>query len=374
MLEVGSLRLPGPTADVWAHEGFAYVGSENARKPLGIRIVSLANPKRPKLVASVARVPGTTQEDVAVLRVDTPAFQGNLLAAGIQAPDTTSTAPRGLDLWDVTNPRRPQHLAFWDSNPLGDAGARGVHELFMFQRDGHAYVAAMVPESEENEGLGEFRLLDVSDPRNPVQVSDWGAVKDGGLPLDLQRWPWGHSVTVNAAGTTAVCSFWDAGPVFLDISDPAHPRMTGRILYPEGDPGNTHSAVFTKDEQGLLVSHENLEALPGAEPWGYLKLYDIRSIEAAAQVGRFATGNAAAVPARTNGLFCIHNAVVQGDRAYLSWYSDGVRVLDISDLAAPVEIGSFKPQGAIVWGVHADGDLIVASDMRDGLYVLRMKP
>jgi hypothetical protein len=76
-------------------------------------------------------------------------------------------------------------------------------------------------------------------------------------------------------------------------------------------------------------------------------------------------------------------------RLYLSWYSDGIRVLDASNPRSPREVAFFvlpsannpvKPsqRGVLsnaphVWGVAYDGTtrLIYASDMNSGLWILR---
>jgi hypothetical protein len=87
-----------------------------------------------------------------------------------------------------------------------------------------------------------------------------------------------------------------------------------------------------------------------------------------------------------SGRFTAHNPVAHGDLLFVSWFSDGVRVLDIRDPAAPREIAAWVPpareeasvvrtylgSGPQVWGVAAEGDLIVASDINSGLYVLRL--
>jgi hypothetical protein len=69
---------------------------------------------------------------------------------------------------------------------------------------------------------------------------------------------------------------------------------------------------------------------------------------------------------------------------YLSWYSDGLRVVDISEPASPREVAFFVPPSVerldgeesppLVWGVHVEGELIVVSDMTGGLYILKMAP
>lgn len=382
---LGSLALPGYNADVWAHNGYAYVGTwgSSASYPTrcpatGVRIISLADPAKPTLVGAVADIVGTSQEDMVVKRITTAAFTGDLLVTGIQACERTTDAPRGIDLWDVTNPQKPQHLAFWSSGPAGPAGARGVHELYLFQRGNRAYVTAAVPSSEDIEGVGDFRLVDVTDPRNPVQLSAWGARRDGGLRPAAGQSFFDHSAWTNAAGTLAVLSYWDAGVIFLDITDPAAPRMVGRAAYPAGSPGDTHSVWFTEDEKTLLVADETVDTSKGY--WGYLRIFDISNPAAPVQVGKFATPNSATT--RRDGDYTIHNPFIVGDRAFLSWYTDGIRILDISDRAQPREVASYVPPAAVdpyrtftntaqVWGVYVTGNLLLASDINAGLFVLR---
>jgi hypothetical protein len=75
---------------------------------------------------------------------------------------------------------------------------------------------------------------------------------------------------------------------------------------------------------------------------------------------------------------------------YASWYSDGIRVLDVSDPTNPTEIAYFVPpaghnpvkppqRGVLsqmpqVWGVYYDAerDVVLASDMNTGLWILRV--
>ena len=79
---------------------------------------------------------------------------------------------------------------------------------------------------------------------------------------------------------------------------------------------------------------------------------------------------------------------MSGSVAISSWYSDGIRIVDLSDPAQPTEIGSFvpplardpveywvAPNGAsvfpMVWGVAVADDLIFVSDMNSGLWIIR---
>ncbi len=382
---VGSLALPGFNGDVWGHRGYAYVGTWGAaanyprRCPAsGVRVIDLADPANPTLVGALAAIPGTSQEDIIVAHVATPAFTGDLLATGIQACNRSSDAPRGVDLWDVSDPRAPRHLAFWPSGPPG-TGAQGGHELDLVVRGDRVYLGVAVPYSEGAERQGDFRLVEVTDPRNPVQISSWGATLDGGLRPASGQTFFGHSAHFNAAGTMVVVSYWDAGGLLLDLTDPARPVLVGRTPYPAGAVAS-HSAWFAAGETVLLTADEY--AGPQGGQWGGLRLWDVRDGGNPRQIGQYHTPDAAA--GRPGGAFqyTIHNPIVRGNTAYLSWYGNGVQALDISDPRAPRLLGSFVPpaaadpygyfpNSAMVWGVYSEGDLVLVSDINGGLYVLR---
>ena len=77
----------------------------------------------------------------------------------------------------------------------------------------------------------------------------------------------------------------------------------------------------------------------------------------------------------------MHDPEVRGNTIYASWYNDGVRVIDISQPAAPREIGFWTGAGAPsdappvnIWSVVPHGDLLIASDRNFGLYILKLKP
>lgn len=76
----------------------------------------------------------------------------------------------------------------------------------------------------------------------------------------------------------------------------------------------------------------------------------------------------------------IHNFEVHGTRAYIAYYQDGVRVVDLSDPANPVEVAHYNTwdaegefggafEGAV--GIRKVGDLIYVADDLRGLLVLR---
>jgi hypothetical protein len=75
----------------------------------------------------------------------------------------------------------------------------------------------------------------------------------------------------------------------------------------------------------------------------------------------------------------VHNVFTDGERAYVAWYQYGLRVLDLADPTAPVEVGHYRTwspedthteyfEGAL--GIDRDeaGTLYVA-DLRRGLLI-----
>ena len=91
----------------------------------------------------------------------------------------------------------------------------------------------------------------------------------------------------------------------------------------------------------------------------------------------------------TDGVYSVHNAVIEGDLEYASWYSDGVRVVDLSDPRQPRDVAWFVPPPTpprqtaataqsgrrdmpVVWGVFPWKGMVLASDMNSGLWVFRV--
>jgi hypothetical protein len=153
----------------------------------------------------------------------------------------------------------------------------------------------------------------------------------------------------------------------------------GRTMYPAGAAGDTHSVALARDDTLLLVADEDEDPSGG---WGFLRIWDITNRRDPVEVGRYATPESERFPPARPGLFTIHNPTVRGTLAFLSWYSDGIRVVDISDPQQPVEVAAFvppdtadpfrvSPDSAMVWGVALERDLVLASDTHAGLYVLR---
>ena len=361
-------------------DGVAYLGSWGgpANCPsLGVRVIDVHDPASPSPIGSAAVYTGTTAEHLAVVHYATQAFTGNVLVAGIQRCRAGSGAPGGLALWDVSDASNPKELGFFATG----RGSRGVHE-FTVQHQGDRWLAYLaVPNSEVSDGTGDLRILDVTDPRNPAQLTDWGAKRDAGLPVGSGAAcapycrgsvpeAFLHSVALSADGRTAYLSYWDLGVIILDVSEPTAPRWLGRYAEPQAAEGNTHSVALAQDGELALVADETI-----TPPWGRLRLVDVHDPANAVQIGSFETANSAAETPGDAYAYTIHNPLTDDrnpNHAYLAWYADGVRLIDVSDATQPVEFASWvPPHKGMIWSVSFMGDLLLAGDVNNGLYVLR---
>src|SRR5918993_1304080 len=423
MVAVGANTIGGRgfNADVWVHEQYAYVGSWGfsdyasgskerfcpAPDKSGVAVLDTRDPAKPRVVSKLQNPPGTSVEDVVVYT--DPRSGRDIAAAGIQVCGGSRYDTgffRGLMLWDVTDPASPQLLGSLDTGCC----TRGLHEFEIQHRPdlGRTFAYVSVPASEYPDEVspsgvrdearrGDFRLIDITDPRAPFEVSDWGVVKDAGGPLGpgLGCDPdpiYGHSAEPSDDGTRAFVSYWDSGFVALDVSDPASPTMLGHTVYAANADGDAHSASYDDARALLFTADEDFCKTSGPateKGFGYLRVYDYSDPAGPVQIGEYRTPNSIGTDDQAAGDYTIHNPLVVGTDVLLSWYSDGVRVVDASDPTNPREVAHFVPPAAHnpvkpsqrgvltntaqVWGVAYDADtgLVYASDMNSGLWILR---
>ena len=424
MAAVGHTNLGGRgfNADVWAHRGFAYVGhwgfqdwavGRNRFCPQpprnGVAVVDARNPATPVMVSRLQNPAGTSAEDVVVFTARFGPLAGrDIAAAGIQVCGGSRydrSFPRGLMLWDVTDPRSPVQVGFVDTGCC----TRGVHEFEVEDRAdlGRTFAYATVPTSgypddlspsgvRDEQGRGDFRLIDITDPTRPFEVSDWGVRQEPealGVGIGCDPDPnYGHGAEPSDDGRLVFVAYWDSGFIALDVTDPARPVYRGRTVYPANADGDAHSASYDDARQLLFTADEDFckTSGPGTEKgWGYLRVYDYSNLARPRQIGAYRTPNSIGPRDPVAGDYTIHNPVVVGTTVYVSWYSDGVRVIDASNPRSLREVAYFVPPAAQnrvrpsqrfvlsnttqVWGVVVDeaSGLIYASDMNSGFWILR---
>jgi hypothetical protein len=385
----------GLNADVYSFRKFAYVGVWSGPCPAtGVKVVDISKPRDPELVSVLQNPEGTSAEDVVVVKANTPSFRGDLAVTGIQACDIFSEVPRGLQFFDVSDPTNPTELGFWEL----PAPLIGCHEVDLAPAAGRRVLAACANpfgDSLGQEFLGQAQpevfVVDASDPSNPATLGTFGGINnaegEGCFPASF-----GHSVRLFDKARTLYASYWDAGLIQLDISDPTNPRHIGTVnTVPPDEDGDVHS--MARGRAGLaFINPEDFSPIDEAagfcapgdwDGWGDLQIWDISDPANPTFVSQFATANAASK--RTDGFFSIHNTeVLHGNLLAASWYSDGIRLIDISQPADPREVGSFVPPATPdptgffppvpnVWGVWPHrGNIVLASDINSGLWILKV--
>lgn len=382
----------GLNADVWAHNSYAYVGVWSGTCPAtGVKVVDYHNLRHPRLVSVLQNDVGTSAEDIVVRHVTTKGFAGDLAVTGIQVcGDLGEPVFRGLQFFDVTDPRHPVELSRWEAPEF----SVGCHEVDLVQRaDGRVLAGCANVFAEQINGTDEVVLVDATDPTAPATAGGWAIGADLGVDpgtteenLGCFRASFDHSVRFVDGGMRVYGSYWDFGAVLLDISDPSAPSYISRAdIAPPDEDGDVHSVVRAGGM--LLVNPEDFSPVdcPGKDlgGWGEVHLFDVSDSAAPTHVGTFSTPNSRSQ--RDDGFYSVHNTeVAKGTQAFSSWYSDGIVWWDYADPANPVQRGQFVPPAAedpegvfppvpIVWGVYLDRhrNLVLASDINSGLWILR---
>lgn len=402
--------------------GFAYVG---AIDEFTVKAVNVSDPTNPTLTAEVAVLGGLAGPfDVKVL--------GDILAASTQGPPETGPLPElaGVTLFDVSDPANPvavSHLSgsdFLDLPPLGSGGPFGSHNSALWS-DGDRtwlFVAGL--------DFVSMVIFDVTNPASPERV----AYYDNGYEDSIGAFPYIHDlfvqenddrVLVYHAGIKGVeildvtgvidgtcapeCELTFAnsvvaynhytGLLFGDFNALPSPDVTRPGFSHYIEPNASGDVTWAGDEEacgppGIARAFDTAE-LP--EPGNAVALEEIGTIienpDAATCNNVRNVPEARAENARSFGNFHAfentgHNFDIWGDDLLVrADYSRGVSVYDISDPSAVdrlaqarglnTGVGAFKSAGGgggfsfpLIWGVYYDGDLIYASDIAQGMFIL----
>ena len=326
----------------------------------------------------------------------------------------------GLVLLDISDVTDPTLISVAD--PTADPGGEGNGHAAWPNADG-----SIVVETTEDFDFGKLAIRVASGPLEgamfggaedmggapPPRLSDTGPVTGelvfvgrscpDGEPLEGV--PGGDPFLNDPAGKIAVvrrgaCIFSSkilnvqaAGALAVVVANnaPEGPALP----FTASDPAITIPVVFISTADGDAIE----ESPPGSmatigpkvftdlSPWGFVRIWDYTDPENPVLAATFNTVNSLNEngPPDPRGTYSVHNVIVEDDRAYFSWYSDGVLVLDISDPYNPVEIARYHREGPEfeeqnggiqnVWGIFKPQgqDIIYASDLNGGLYLLQLQ-
>lgn len=288
----------GRYTDVWAHEGFAYVGSfqDPDCSNDGVYIADIRDPQQPEYLGQIHSAPGTRVNDVKVTDVgdrDILIFSHEVCGTDV-ALSSASQMGRdrsevitddgvvgqgsdGISLYDVTKPHAPRKLVkgFLETE---------VHNTYPWTTDEGTYLLVV-----DDFNVDDTWIVDISNPDDPelltkTGLGTWLAAGEfdeltSELFLGTFAFPLLHDVWVEFNETEdrweAVLSYWDAGFIKLDVSDPANPMFLDDSDYLQQDPvlaeeraafggrpeGNAHAAVFGgEDNEFIFGGDEDFDA------------------------------------------------------------------------------------------------------------------
>ena len=313
-------------SDVWAYtanDGSEYAIMGNVE---GIAIVAVPS------LEVVAQIPGPTQ--------NAPFYWRDIKTYGSFAYISTEAygPSEGLQVIDLRGlPHHAEEIAVVRGE---DDRLVSSHNLSIDTVTGYAYML--------NSDGNEIIVIDLSDPIHPVDVS---AVP---VPDSHDVFARGDTLYV-AEGRNPTFSVWD-------MSDKMNPVQMAQVTVPS--PGYVHNIWPTDDGMYALTTEETVDKT--------VKVWDLSDLENPTLVGNWLGASRLA-----------HNVQVDGDHAFVSHYSSGVYVLDITDIENPVEVAHYDthPENDDAafygnWGVSmpTPGGYLYTSDLEGTLTVLRWNP
>jgi hypothetical protein len=307
----------------------------------------------------------------------------------------------GLVLLDVTDPTDPVflgHSEYADPDPLSGEFPAGDGHVSEPNADG-----TRVPFGDEDFSAGALTSFMVNGVSYPAA--------EGGFTVPTYSLP-GGTFTGNIVWTGGVgCTTSEIPPAlgsppnqvaliqrgvcfFQDKAEAAFAQgYEGFIVANDAARGDALVTMAPCDDgpyppiPGYFVGFSTGETIKGLSPatlvatgifdgYGYLRLFDVSNPASPLEIEQFATEGVFQNPP-LEGDRTMHNVVVNDDTcAYISWYREGIRVVDF-DADALVEIFHWTKEDldpASFWGVylhqHPNGSsYILGSDRNSGLYI-----
>ena len=409
---LGHLDLAG-AGQVTVSNGYAFVGHLSNPDGLGTSIVDIADPRRPRVAATVMlddpashshkvrvangimvvnhernmsrigrradELPGARAALAKELKREPR--RGEIAAKlGVSEDDlrlleefeAASYANGGFKIYDIADPREPRPICYRKT------GGIGVHRFDLDDR--YAYI------STEMEGyVGNILVIyDLRDPRTPLEVSRWWIpgqhVGAGETPAwSCRRHRLHHALRF---GDEMWASCWHGGFYVIDISDIARPKTAGGSNYHPLFPEPTHTVMpvagriggrriaLAIDEEDQAQNASEEEARRG-RAHACMLIFDVTDLSDVKALAQFQVSELDSPFSRVSGArFGAHQFCerMSGTLVHAVWFGGGLRIVDVADPLSPREVGYFMPEP--VAGRSAPQSNDVALDERGLIYVV----
>ncbi len=292
-----------------------------------------------------------------------------------------SDGMEGLRILDISNPRKPEQIAFVET----DCGSH-THVIHPVKRSIFIYVQSY-PLGFQTQSCSVASHRKVSIVEVPLSAPAKAKVVG---TLDVSPQIGCHDVAIFPKSDLAAAACIGESQIW-DIKDPAKPSIVARIYNPSIQ--IHHGVAVTWDEKYLAIADEFAGSVTGEcaghqrSPIGAMWFYDITDPEAPGVAGYYNVPRRAAPESAAEAAYMkctTHNFMIlpTKDKSYVAvagYRSAGLSVVDFTDPATPKEIAHYQQltDGEIpdVWsGYWYNGRIYTNDNAADrGVSVYEMK-
>ncbi|MDX1394301.1 MAG: choice-of-anchor B family protein [Gemmatimonadota bacterium] len=323
----------------------------------GVTFVDISTPRTPMPIARLASpTPASNWRDL-----KTYADHVYIVADG--APT------HGIQIFDLTRLRDLDEFTVVEEDGRY-TGVSSAHNIAINEETGFAY--SVGNNSGGDTCGGGLHMIDLADPKAPAFAGCFADLETGfgltGYTHDVQcvvyRGPdadhVGREVCIGANETAVVIS---------DVSDKANPVKLGVGTYP--DFGYVHQGWLSEDHR-YYYQNDEADEVAGHTELTRMLVWDVTDLDDPVLVKEH-LGPSGAID---------HNLYVHDGLIYHSNYTFGIRVLDISDPADPMERARFDtvPESDATgfggsWSNYPffESGAIAVTSAREGLFILRLR-
>lgn len=335
---------PAQLNDMWGvlgpnGEPIFLVGHE-----LGTQVIDASDPSQPVDVGFVPGPPSIWRDIKSyVYNPDPENYRAYAFAV-------TEEHPGGIQIIDLSNlPTGIGETTTYD-------GIHTAHNIFIEPDNSDPIAYACVAHGRGDSGLA---IIDISDPDNPSILSRWTEASVHDVYVSKT---WADPAYNGKRIAIAFCE--ESYIAIIDVSDPTQPETIQRVRYD----GLFYSHSGWTDPSGrYLYASDELDEI-NVDINTHIYIFDLADLTAPQQLPSWIGPNRSSE----------HNMVSADSYLFISHYTRGLVVLDISQPEQPFEVGNVDSQpdtdvtGVLgAWGVYAfpDQNLIGISDTDNGLFI-----
>lgn len=311
-----------------------------AQRHYGVELVDVSDPRRPRHLSTVR-----TGEAQSI------AYHDGMLYTGVWGTSEIVTV-------DVRDPRNPRIVSKVPLDGYGDGVA--VHGGRLFAATGHHSRAAHA--KPDDPGFGSGHGLEVFSLADPAQPQFLGRTKFPRFyDLGFDMWD------VQVVGTTAFVADTHNGMFVVDVSDPSRPVVVARAELPRPTPQAKHADFVG----GFGLVRDYIYAAGGATD---LHIIDARGLAhpVSADAGKPPVISPVARPQDDHAYVPdgqVHAVAVRGDVAVAACGNAGIHVLQTGGRLRALHV---QPTKGTVTDVCLRNDILFAAEAAAGLSIWRL--